>query len=136
VVERYGEVGTKKRPATGGLAPWQQRRVMELMSGSLGTDDISLKRVAEECGISVAHFARAFRQSLRTSPHRWRLERRIEKAMTMLSREQVSLANIALTCGFADQSHFTKVFTKHIGTSPGQWRRDNVSGSLREAAPS
>jgi AraC-like DNA-binding protein len=104
---------------------------MELMSDSLGSDDLSLKKIAKECGISVAHFGRAFRQSLRTSPHRWRLERHIERAMTMLSREQASLADIALTCGFADQSHFTRVFTKSVGTSPGQWRRDNVSGSLR-----
>jgi AraC-like DNA-binding protein len=131
VLERYGDLGAKKRAASGGLAPWQQRRAMELMNESLGSDDLSLKTIAEECGISVAHFGRAFRQSLRISPHRWRVERRIEKAMTMLSREQASLADIALTCGFADQSHFTRVFTKYIGTSPGQWRRDNVSGSLR-----
>jgi len=130
VLERYGELGVKKRAASGGLAPWQQRRAMELMNESLGSDDLSLKTIAEECGISVAHFGRAFRQSLRTSPHRWLVERRIEKAMTMLSREQASLADIALTCGFADQSHFTRVFTKYIGTSPGQWRRDNASAPV------
>jgi AraC family transcriptional regulator len=136
VVERYGEVGAKMRLASGGLASWQQRRAMELMSDSLGSDDMSLKQIAQECGLSVAHFARAFRQSLQTSPHRWRLERRIEKAQTMLSREQASLADIALACGFADQSHFTKVFTKQIGTSPGQWRRVIGSGSLHQSGPS
>jgi AraC family transcriptional regulator len=66
--------------------------------------------------------------------HRWRLERRVEKAMTMLSSEQASLADIAVACGFADQSHFTRVFTKYNGRSPGQWRRDNTSASLRQAA--
>ena len=90
-----------------------------------------LVQLAEECGLSVAHFARAFRQSLKTSPHRWLLERRIERAMAMLSREQASLADIALACGFSDQSHFTRVFAKHAGVSPGQWRRENVSRALR-----
>lgn len=33
------------------------------------------------------------------------------------------LAEIALDCGFADQSHFTRVFTREEGTSPGSWRR-------------
>jgi AraC-like DNA-binding protein len=131
VLERYGELGAKKRAASGGLAPWQQRRAMELMNENLGSDELSLKRIAEECGISVSHFAHAFRHSLRTSPHQWRLERRVEKAMTMLSCEQASLADIALTCGFADQSHFTREFTKQIGTSPGRWRR---SGLRRPAA--
>jgi AraC family transcriptional regulator len=35
----------------------------------------------------------------------------------------MSLTEIALACGFADQSHFTKAFTRRIGISPGAWRR-------------
>jgi AraC family transcriptional regulator len=33
------------------------------------------------------------------------------------------LAEIALDCGFSEQSHFTRTFTRMVGTSPGEWRR-------------
>ena len=124
VVGAYGESGHPRSHAGGGLAAWQERRVKELMQANLD-GDISLKQLADECGLSVAHFARAFRKSARTSPHRWLREQRIEKAIALLGRAELSLTDIALACGFADQSHFTRVFTKQVGISPGQWRRHN-----------
>jgi AraC family transcriptional regulator len=35
----------------------------------------------------------------------------------------LSLSDVALTCGFANQSHLTRVFTRMVGVSPGAWRR-------------
>jgi AraC family transcriptional regulator len=35
----------------------------------------------------------------------------------------LSLLDVALACGFADQSHLTRVFTRMVGVSPGAWRR-------------
>jgi len=128
VVERYGALGATTSHTRGGLAPWQERRAKELMSANLGSD-LTLKKLAEECGLSVAHFARAFRQSARVPPHQWLQERRVEKALTMLSAGQTSLSEIALDCGFADQSHFARVFRKQIGITPGQWRKHNVDGT-------
>ncbi len=121
VVGAYGEAWPTKR-STGGLAPWQEGRAKELMQANLAAD-VSLKQLAEACGLSVAHFARAFRQSARTSPHRWLRERRVEHAMGLLTGTDQPLAAIATACGFADQSHFTRAFTRHTGISPGQWRR-------------
>jgi AraC-like DNA-binding protein len=95
------------------------------MSASIGSD-LSLRALADECGLSVSHFARAFRQSTGTSPHQWIVERRIEQATAKLAGGEASLAEIAVECGFADQSHFTRVFAKHVGSSPGQWRRLNA----------
>ena len=74
-------------------------------------------------GLSPSHFARAFRGSTGMPPHRWLLNRRIEKAKDALHNTQASLAAVATACGFADQSHFTRVFTRFVGISPGAWRR-------------
>jgi transcriptional regulator GlxA family with amidase domain len=79
--------------------------------------------VAEACGLSVNHFSRAFRRSIGKPPHRWLLDRRIQRAQDMLRINHLSLADIALTCGFAEQSHFTRVFTRTVGMPPGAWRR-------------
>ena len=82
------------------------------------------RRLAEECGLSPRHFARAFRQSTGVPPHRWLMRHRVQRAKELLRRQALSLADIALRCGFADQSHFTRVFSREVGFSPGQWRRD------------
>ena len=113
-------------PVRGGLAPWQERRAKELMSTHLGRE-ISLAFVAGECRLSVSHFARSFKQCTGKPPHRWLLENRVEKAKELLTDAGLPLAEIALECGFSDQSHFTRVFSRIAGTSPGTWRRLRLS---------
>jgi AraC-like DNA-binding protein len=108
--------------ARGGLAPWQLRRAEALMSENLSVQ-IPLGHVAQECGLSVRHLARAFRQSTGVPPHRWLLDRRVQRAKELLPDPQLSLADVALACGFGDQSHFTRTFTAAVRLSPGVWRR-------------
>ncbi|WP_461317953.1 helix-turn-helix domain-containing protein [Bradyrhizobium diazoefficiens] len=45
----------------------------------------------------------------------------------MLSTK-LPLADIALICGFGDQSYFTRVFSRNVGASPGAWRRARSEG--------
>jgi AraC family transcriptional regulator len=105
-----------------GLAAWQERRAKELMAASIGTD-LSLQRVAAECGLSLGHFNRAFRLSTGYSPHKWFVERRIDAALQLLSDSKAPLADVAAQCGFTDQSHLTNVFSRRVGISPGTYRR-------------
>jgi AraC family transcriptional regulator len=46
--------------------------------------------------------------------------------MTLLRQPDPSLSEIALACGFADQSHFSRVFTRQTGLSPRVWRRMSI----------
>jgi AraC-like DNA-binding protein len=111
------------RPAqdrVGRLAPWQLRRATEAMS--LFAEDISLKELAAECGLSVSYFVRAFKISTGDPPHRWMLRRRVEYSKSLLARTPSSLAEVAINCGFADQSHFTRMFKSFVGTTPAAWR--------------
>jgi AraC-like DNA-binding protein len=52
------------------------------------------------------------------------IERRIDRAKALLTEAGLNLAEIALACGFADQSHFTATFRKIVGATPGSFRRD------------
>ncbi len=123
VAQTYGNLKPVARIARGGLAPWQVRRAKEMLGANLdGT--VGLKDVARECGLSVAHFSRAFRASVGIAPHRWLIKRRVEVAKTLLPDGNLSLPEVAIASGFADQSHFTRVFTGLVGTSPGKWRRE------------
>jgi len=112
-----------KTLATGGLAPWQERRAKELIELRLGSGP-SLDELAHECGLSVAHFTRAFRQSTGETPHKWLMRRRVAAAERLLLSSERSLAQIAFECGFADQCHFTNIFARMVGTPPGVYRRE------------
>jgi AraC-like DNA-binding protein len=98
------------------------RRAKEILSANLD-GRVPLKEVARECRLSVSHFSRAFRRSMGVAPHSWLLARRVEAAKEKLRDGGLSLLDVALACGFADQSHLTKVFTRFVGVSPGAWRR-------------
>jgi AraC family transcriptional regulator len=104
------------------LAPWQARRATERFSAHLD-GSVSLKEVAQECRLSVSHFSRAFRRTMGVAPHAWLLTLRIDAAKDQLRDRRMSLSDVALACGFADQSHLTRVFTRLVGISPGAWRR-------------
>jgi AraC family transcriptional regulator len=122
----YGGMKAMRKPVRGGLAAWQERRVKEMLAENLD-GDVSLADLAKECRLSTAHFSRAFRQSLGMSPHQWLIERRVVTAKELLRSGKISLSDVALTCGFADQSHFTRVFTRCAGISPGAYRRALVT---------
>ena len=112
-------LGAKKR---GGLAPWQVRRVAEMMRENLD-GNIHLCDLARECGLSVSHFTRTFRKSFGMSPCRWLLERRIDHSKVLLVTSDLPIADIAIRSGFSDQTAFTRAFGRIVGDSPGRWRR-------------
>jgi AraC family transcriptional regulator len=122
VTSRYGGMRPRIQRLFGGLTPLQERRAKELLSHSI-SGDVPLNDLARECGLSLTSFTRAFRNTVGIPPHRWVIQQRIELAKSMLRGDSKSLAEIALECGFSDQSHFTRFFTAIVGASPGLWRR-------------
>ncbi|MGY8663798.1 AraC family transcriptional regulator [Bradyrhizobium sp. UFLA05-109] len=123
VARTFGGMVPATIQARGGLAAWQVKRAEDTLAANL-EGDLSLADLANDCGLSASHFSRAFRQSTGLSPHQWLQQRRIEQAKNLLANRNLSLSEIALSCGFADQSHFTRVFTNLVGISPGVWRRN------------
>ena len=107
----------------GGLAPWQKRHAAALLATHLD-GSLRLATLAGECGLSVSHFARSFRQSFGTSAHRYLILRRVEKAKELLSQSTCPLAEVGLRTGFADQAAFSRTFKLVVGSPPGQWRRE------------
>jgi len=76
-------------------------------------------------GLDRFTLARHFRACFATSPHRFLLMRRLERARQMIdpgrTNQDASLAAIAAASGFADQSHFNRHFKKAYGMTPGRW---------------
>lgn len=123
IVSAYGGTTARQSPSSGAMAPWRQRRAMELMRAHLATG-IGLAKVSDACDLSTSAFIRQFKRSTGCSPHQWLMRRRVDRAMELLRDRSLSLSEIALTCGFSDQSHFTRVFKATVGINPGAWREN------------
>jgi AraC-like DNA-binding protein len=122
----YGGMEPCMTISKGGLAAWQEKRAKDMLARSLD-GAITIAEIAAQCGLSASHFSRAFRQSTGVGPHSWLVKHRLNMAKDLLRNRALSLSNIALQCGFADQSHFTRVFSHEVGTSPGMWRRSDCA---------
>lgn len=79
--------------------------------------DISLDLLASVSGLSKFHLLRQFRAEFGLPPHSYQLQHRIIRAKTLL--RSLAPVEVAMTCGFADQSHFHRVFRSLVGTTPG-----------------
>ncbi len=122
LVGRYGKEG-----AAADMAGWQLSRrglarAQEMLIAKID-GDVSIADVADACQLSRSHFTRAFRASTGQTPYQWLMGQRLERARTLLRDSTLPLAQVAITCGFSDQSHFTRVFSRAVGTAPGIWRR-------------
>ena len=105
----------------GGLAPRALRRVREYIDAHI-EKRISVEALANLANLSVCYFVRAFKQSAGVTPHDYLIRRRVERAMELLSGTEMSLSEIALAAGFADQSHCARRFRQHVGMSPRDYR--------------
>lgn len=104
------------------LAPWQVRLAQEAMGARI-SGSIMITDIAGECRLSMSYFVRAFRNTVGVAPYDWFLGQKVLRAQELLVRSDASLAEIALECGFTDQSHFTNTFVRRVGQTPLQWRR-------------
>jgi len=109
-----------KRP-TGGLPKARLKRVLEFIAAHL-SDEIRLETLASIAGMSQHHFCELFRCSTGVSPHQYVIGQRVERGKQMLRDTDLSILEIGLATGFADQSHFTKTFRRIARVTPRDYR--------------
>ncbi|MBI1774413.1 MAG: helix-turn-helix domain-containing protein [Proteobacteria bacterium] len=113
------------RQHRGGLSPIVLRRVLEYIDVSL-RENVGLAALAKIAGLSIWHFARAFKRAVGMPPHGYLLQRRIERARELLESTNLPIAEIALSVGFSDQSHFARHFRRLTGQTPTLARRRSI----------
>jgi len=109
-------------PGTTRLPPWRLKRVTELVESRL-EGDLTIATMADAAGLSTYHFSRCFKAATGRPPHRYLLERRIERAKRLLAGTGQEIVQVALAAGFASQEHMTTVFRRLTGTTPARYRR-------------
>lgn len=113
-------VGVQRVATRGGLAGWQRKRVLAFIEEHL-SETISLATLSAVAQLSPYHFARAFKQSLGMPPHRFHMNRRVERAKVLLPNRTVT--EVALAVGYAETSSFSSGFRRATGMSPTEFRR-------------
>ena len=102
-------------------APKWLKRAREIVETRF-LEPLSLAEIASAVGVHHVHLSREFRRHNQCTVGELIRRRRVEHACHLLAHSDVSLAEIALTCGFSDQSHFSLMFKRHMGMTPSKFR--------------
>jgi AraC family transcriptional regulator len=121
LVSGHSSVAVEER-RYGGLDGRRLKRTLEFIEAHLA-GELSLLRLAEVAEMSVSHFRAGFRESVGVPAHQYVIERRVERAKSLLMREGQSIAEIALAAGFTHQSHLARHMQRSTGFSPLQMKR-------------
>lgn len=110
------------------LPQWRLRRAIEFIDAHLSRP-LTLEEIARSVGLTRMYFAAQFRRATGVRPQEFVQRRRVERAQEILRREQCSVLDVAMHCGFRSQAHFTTVFKRFVGRPPLVWRNSAVTAS-------
>ena len=79
--------------------------------------------MAQLAELSSYYFARQFKRSTGLSPHQYINQQRIEKAKRLLKQRKYSITQVAIECGFSNQSHFSRAFRKATDITPKRYQQ-------------
>jgi AraC family transcriptional regulator len=100
-------------------------RVTEYIEAHLDSD-VSLLRLARVCGVSASHLRALFKRSLGVPVHEYVIQRRVERARSLLLRGDLPASQIALDAGFSHQSHMARCMRRVLGVTPASIARSRT----------
>lgn len=122
LLKHHSTVSLASRSISHGLSSWQLKRIVEYIDANLERK-LSLKELAKVAEVGTTYFPQIFRQTTNSTPYQFVLSRRLEHSKKLLAERVLSIAEIALEVGFANQSHFTTAFRKVYGDTPASYRK-------------
>jgi AraC family transcriptional regulator len=102
------------------LSPQQLCYTLDYIQANLHRA-LNLPIIATHLNLSYYYFCSLFKQSMGISPWQYVIRQRIDRAKELLKEQKLSIAEIALACGFSHYSHLNKHFQKVTGTTPGNY---------------
>ena len=90
---------------------------------------LDAEALARGAHMSAGHLSRQFRLAYGESPYSYLMTRRIERAMALLRRGDLSVTDVCWAVGCASLGTFSTRFTELVGMSPSAYRRDAASAT-------
>ena len=88
---------------------------------------LDVEALARDVHMSAGHFSRRFRAAYGESPYSYLMTRRVERAMALLRRGDMSVTDVCSEVGSSSLGTFTTRFTELVGMPPGAYRREHES---------
>jgi AraC-like DNA-binding protein len=82
-----------------------------------------MEEFARLCHMSLSTFKKSFKDYYNTTPARWLMQRKLDRALHQLLSSDISINQISFECGFEDCSHFIRVFKEKHQLTPNQYRK-------------
>ena len=108
--------------AYGGLSKQQLKRVIDFIEVNM-EKPLDLNDLSRAACLNPVYFGRQFKRTTNMSPHQFVIQRRIERAKSLLATTSQPIAEVAAACGFCHQEHLSRVFRIRCGTTPSAYRR-------------
>lgn len=121
VLEILAEIARSDAADTARLAPSWLKQATEIVESRF-LERLSLTEIASEVGVHYVHLSRQFHKYNRCTVGELIRRRRVQYASHLLAHSRTPLAEIALVCGFSDQSHLSFLFKRYMGLSPSKFR--------------
>jgi AraC family transcriptional regulator len=122
IVARHSSVSPRQDRTHQGLAGRRLKQVLSYIEEQL-EEDLSLTQIANVAGISASHLNALFRRSMGMPVHQYLIQRRVDRAKSLMTRENLSMAEIAQAAGFAHESHMARHMRRLLGLPPRALRR-------------
>lgn len=106
-------------PSLGDLA--LLRRVRDRIDREFA-EPLDVEALARDVGMSAGHLSRQFKLAYGEPPYSYLMTRRIERAMTLLRRGDLSVTDVCFTVGFSSLGTFSTRFTELVGVAPSVYR--------------
>jgi len=133
ILEVLAEISRSETQPDSRLVPEWLKRATEIVEARF-LERLSLADIASQVGIHYVHLSRQFHKFNRCTVGELIRRRRIQHACHLLAQSQTPLAEIALICGFSDQSHLSFLFKRYMGISPSKFRSLAGSSPATEVA--
>lgn len=101
------------------LSKPQVRRIVDFVEANLD-GELTLEQLAEVAGMSIPHLTTLFRRTMGQSVHAYVMERRVQRARSLLMAGRTTIAQVALDTGFAHQSHLARWMRRLLGVTPSE----------------
>ena len=121
ILEILAEIARSETRPDPALIPRWLKRATEIVEARF-LERLSLAEIASEVGVHYVHLSRQFHKYNRVTVGELIRKRRIQYASHLLAHSATPLAEIALICGFSDQSHLSFLFKRYMGMSPSKFR--------------
>jgi AraC family transcriptional regulator, carnitine catabolism transcriptional activator len=110
------------------------RAAISLMSGNLD-EPLDAREIAHRLRISARQLRRRFRRGTGMTPARNYLKLRLSRAHNLLQQTNLSVTEVAISCGFRSLEHFSRLYRSAFGCPPSHDRRQSISAPIRQRTP-